>query len=102
MTSLHLCCFFLIHQDNGLKRTDVLDRAFIQFSCAANETNTDNFFSERLLKTITQKNVPVVNVFENIAEDVYLERRPLLSMDGLSQHATICLNQANNRMYEMI
>lgn len=66
--------FLVIYQGNGLNGTDGLDKVFIQYSCAAGETAADNLFTERLLKTITQKNVPVVDVFEGIAEDVYIMR----------------------------
>ena len=92
----------MIYQGNGLERTQVLDRVFIQYSCGANETTTDNLFTERLLKSITKENVPVVDIFQHIAEDTYRERHPLLSINGLPQDERICLNQTIRCKYEVI
>ena len=92
----------MIHQGNGLIDTGALDKAFIQFSCAANETSTDNLFTTRLLQTIIQEDVNVVDLFQGIAEDVCLERhksRLPFSISGSSQNESIFRDQVIPRAY---
>ena len=77
----------------------MLNRALIQFSCAANETNSDYLFAECLLKTITQKDTPVADIFRKITTDVYQKRYEPFLVEGLSQYGHIFLDQVINRTY---
>lgn len=78
---------------------------FIQFSCSANETSNDNLFMKHLLENISRKNVNLIDVFNKITENVYLERhrrqRPW-SINGLSDHKPIYFNRVVRSMYKIL
>jgi hypothetical protein len=85
-----------------LYKIDEPDGAFIQFSCAADETANDDLFIEHLLKNIADKNVTVTSMFQRMADNVFLERHRrhhLFHMNGLSNDEHICLNQIKSRTY---
>jgi RAB protein geranylgeranyltransferase component A len=77
---------------------------FIQFSSSVNETTDDELFIKHSLKNIAEKNKDVREVFRRIADDVFLERhqrqRPL-SINGLSEHEPIYLNQVEICTYRV-
>ena len=71
-------------------------RTFIQFACAANQTVTNDLFTKHLLRNIAQENVNITDIFQRIANDVYQEsknRQRPLSMNGLSRHEQVYLNE---------
>jgi hypothetical protein len=71
-------------------------KIFIQFSCAANKTTTDDLFNKYLLQNITRENVSVTEVFQDIAEDVYRKRyrrHQPFSTHRLPEDKPIYLNQ---------
>ena len=92
----------MVYQGNGLKRTKVLDKAFIQYSCGANETTTDNLFTEYLLRAVAQTNVPIIDIFQAIAKAIYPTRQQLFSRNGLARYGSIFLDQMISRTYQTI
>ena len=69
---------------------------FIQFSCPPNETTRDDVFNKHLLRNIDRANVSIDQIFQNIVENVYRQRRGQLrpySTSGLSGDEPIYLNE---------
>ncbi|CAF4595716.1 unnamed protein product, partial [Rotaria sp. Silwood2] len=54
----------------GLCELKVPLHTFIQFSCAANQTVIDDWFTTHLLRNIVEKNVNITDVFQRISNDV--------------------------------
>jgi hypothetical protein len=80
------------------------DGTFIQFACAANQTDSNNLFAKHLLKNIAGKNEDIIDVFEVIVDDVYEEskkRQRPLSMNGLSDYRPVYLNQVKSCTYRV-
>jgi len=100
----YLCTYLATAQNEGLHTMDIPDgrKVFIQFSCAANKTTTDNLFNKYLLLHIDRKNVPVTEVFQDITKDVYHKRdrrlKPFLT-NKLAKHAPVYLNRMPSGMY---
>ncbi|UJR32715.1 hypothetical protein I4U23_020174 [Adineta vaga] len=57
-------------QSKGLYEMQASDGVLIQFSCEPKKTVRNNLFVEYLLENITQENVHIVDVFQNIRDDV--------------------------------
>lgn len=80
-----------------------LPETFIQYACAANQTdgiilesNHESLFTKHLLKNIIEENVPIAEMFQHVSEGVYRDsnrkQRPL-SMNGLRTHCQVSLNE---------
>ncbi|CAF1252184.1 unnamed protein product [Adineta ricciae] len=85
----------------GLKTITSSNPVFIQFACGAGKIvsdnrkkNQENLFAEHLLNNIDREDVPIIDVFQNIAENVSQEskgkQRPFF-MNGLQQYDQVCL-----------
>ena len=88
--------FVAIIKGNGLSEMTRDSRAFVQFACSANETADDDLFFKHLLRNIDRKNVPIPKLFNDIAEDVYYQRRRKqrpFYQNGLSNGNSVYLNQ---------
>jgi hypothetical protein len=71
---------------------------FIQFACDVNQTAGDrqNLFTKHFLEKVTQVNIHIVDLFEQIRDEVVREsdgkQRPL-SINGLTRHGQVYLNE---------
>ncbi|CAF1252410.1 unnamed protein product [Adineta ricciae] len=85
----------------GLKTITSSNPVFIQFACGAGKIvsnnrkkNQDNLFAEHLLKNIDREDVPIIDMFQEITENVTQESRGKqqpFSMNGLHQYDQVCL-----------
>jgi hypothetical protein len=91
-----VCLSLVTMKSKGLNEIDPPAGAFIQFSCAVNQTVRNNLFAKHLLRNIAQQNVDISDVFHDIARNVYREsnkrQRPFF-MNGLYQHRKVYLNE---------
>lgn len=80
----------------GLREIQAPENTFIQFACADNETADINLFTKYFSKNITEENVDMFDVFQDIEDIVRREsngaQRPL-SMYKLPTDRIFYLNQ---------
>ena len=96
--------FLAANEGCGLCPMEASARTFILFACAANQTVDANLFTKYFSKYITQENVKMTDVFQEIKDMVHrksngiqrLECVPKLPHDG-----TLYLNQVTCGMYSL-
>lgn len=77
----------------------MLERALVQFSCAANETSSDDLFAECLRTAIEQKDMHVVDMFQAIDNHVYQKRYAPFLAHKLPENEHIFLDRVINSTY---
>jgi hypothetical protein len=102
----YTCVCLAMVQNKGLHRMNAPDgrKVFIQFSCAPNKIAMDNLFNKYLLFHIQKKNIPVDEVFHDIAKSVYQKRHRRLqpfSNNELPDDKPVYLNFATSCTYRI-
>lgn len=80
---------------NGLCQMMAPKGAFIQFSCAANQTVNNDLFTKHLLRNIAEENVELNEIFEKTVNKVYEEsnqRQRPLCINEIKHHQQVYLN----------
>ncbi|CAF3937117.1 unnamed protein product, partial [Rotaria sp. Silwood1] len=88
----------------GLHVIDPPADTFVQFACAANKTASDGLetdqnglFTKHLLKHIANSNEDIIQIFQGVAADVFLEsnrKQKPLGMNGILRPGRIYLKDA--------
>lgn len=90
----------------GLHSMDAPAGTFIQFACAANQTANDGLpternglFTKHLLNHMENSNEDIVQIFQDVAADVYEEskhQQSPISMNGIRRRGRIYLKDVSN------
>lgn len=83
---------------NGLCQLKAPKGTFIQFSGAVNQAVNNDLFTRHLLTNITEENVELNDIFQEIGNKVYHEsnqRQKPFFASGISQNDSVYLNGKN-------
>lgn len=102
-------CILVAIEGIGLSEMKPPIGAFIQYSCAANQTIGDatgtvrnSFFTKHLLKTINRENVEYTEIFRETTENICKEnrRKPKpLSINGFRKNEQVFLNAVERELH---